>query len=126
MPPKDPDSPGPRPGGQPPTTDAHTSSFGTAAKAFDDEHRLFGTDLAAALADMAAIGDFAGDDERGVKFKNDYVKHAADAATYIEALRAAYPEISARLRLTTAALDMATWATIQATPKIPAPPTYKP
>ncbi|MFE3450522.1 hypothetical protein ACFXJ8_16465 [Nonomuraea sp. NPDC059194] len=126
MPPKDPDSPGPRPGGVLPPTDVHTSSFATAAKAFDDEHHLFGTELAAVLADMAAIGDFAGDDERGVKFKNDYVKHAAQAGTYVEELRARYPEISARLRMTPATLDAADWATIQALPKVQAPPTYQP
>ncbi|MET9343409.1 hypothetical protein [Nonomuraea sp. NPDC003804] len=120
-----PDEPAPS-GARPTTTDAHFSSFESAAKAFADEHDLFGADLIGLVAAITAIGDFAGDDDRGVKFKRDYVKHATDAATSIEALRDAYPEIAARLRLSTVSLDVATWATIKATPKVPAPPTYQP
>ncbi|MEU7894528.1 hypothetical protein AB0B45_16930 [Nonomuraea sp. NPDC049152] len=109
----------------PPDTDITKSSFEPPARALELEQVDLKDDVDALHRNITFIGDFAGDDDRGRKFRRDYDKYAAEALGYIAALRDAYPEIAKRLRRIPTGIEAADWASIKSLPEVPAPPTLK-
>ncbi|MBT2225364.1 hypothetical protein [Nonomuraea sp. NEAU-A123] len=94
--------------------------------AFNDEHTDLLRDARKILDDIAGLGDFAGTDEAGKRFREGYSKGLEKAGNYTGKLGAVYSEIADRLASMKTAVDIANWATVQALPKVSDPPKFSP
>ncbi|HUR07816.1 MAG TPA: hypothetical protein VM347_35105 [Nonomuraea sp.] len=94
--------------------------------AFNDEHIDLLRDARKILDDIGGLGDFAGTDEAGKRFRDGYSKGLEKATNYTGKLGAVYSEIADKLADMKTAVDIANWAGIQALPKVSDPPKFSP
>ena len=109
-----------------PETLTDKASFKNVIDAFDTEHIDFLRDAQRILDDIGGLGDFAGTDDAGQKFKDGYSKGLEKAVNYTGKLGAVYSEIAERLAGMKTSVDIANWANIQSLPKVSEPPKFSP
>ncbi|GAA3211942.1 hypothetical protein [Nonomuraea helvata] len=107
-----------------PPTEVHGSTFTSAAGGFTTEHEELARDARGILDALFALGDFAGTDEAGNRFRQGYSTALKKAETYVNALRDVYPSVGERLAGMKTTFDVANWATIESLPKVSDPPEY--
>ncbi|WP_214323112.1 hypothetical protein [Nonomuraea sediminis] len=95
------------------------SDLTDAARFFDLEKAHFTADTDALFDVLERIGDIAGSDENGQRFKEGYGKADKNAKSYVHAMEDAYQGIADRLRLMAVSVDLANWSTMAALPKVP-------
>lgn len=90
-----------------------------ASRQFELEMKHFTGDIRSLFHVLEGIGDFAGNDDTGHKFKEGYGKAVGNVVSYVHAIEDAYQGIVDRLQLMTVSVDLANWASMAALPKVP-------